>query len=213
MKRVTLGEELIAIDMKQHTAQTTRRMLTYDRLISSIPFPQLLSLCSVNYDPALYSCNKVLVFNLGFDKKGPERQNNWIYYPDPSLVFHRVGFYDNILQQDRMSLYVEIGFGQGDQVPPADTLLERVLDDLRKIGVLTDQRLEAYNTVLMDPAYVHITHQSETDKAEKMALLSNNDIYSIGRYGAWKYCSLEDNLHDAIQLAEKLSQQKDSLHL
>ncbi|MBR1792266.1 MAG: NAD(P)-binding protein [Bacteroidales bacterium] len=213
MKRVTLGEELIAIDMKQHTAQTTRRMLTYDRLISSIPFPQLLSLCSVNYDPAIYSCNKVLVFNLGFDKKGPERQNNWIYYPDPSLVFYRVGFYDNILQQDRMSLYVEIGFGQGDQVPPADTLLERVLDDLRKIGVLTDQRLEAYNTVLMDPAYVHITHQSETDKAEKMALLSNNDIYSIGRYGAWKYCSLEDNLHDAIQLAEKLSQQKDSLHL
>ena len=56
----------------------------------------------------------------------------------------------------------------------------------------------------MDPAYVHITRQSETDKKEKMDLLNGHDVYSIDRYGEWKYCSLEDNMHDAFVLAEKL---------
>lgn len=56
----------------------------------------------------------------------------------------------------------------------------------------------------MNPAYVHITRRSEADKAEKMRLLAEHDIYSIGRYGEWKYCSLEDNMHDAFTLAGRL---------
>ena len=85
-------------------------------------------------------------------------------------------------------------------------MLQRTLDDLRKVGVITHQQLVAHHEVVMDPAYVHITRQSEADKAEKMALLAQNDVYSIGRYGAWKYCSLEDNLDDAFQLAAKNNQ-------
>lgn len=201
---IALNERLMEVDMQRHVAVTDRRTLHYDRLISSIPFPQLLSACQIDYDKSVYSCNKVLVFNLGFDSKGPDRCNNWIYYPDPSLVFYRVGFYDNILGQDKMSLYVEIGFGRDATIPDTEMLLQRTLDDLRRVGVLTDQRLVAHQEVLMDPAYVHITQQSEADKAAKMALLAQHDVYSIGRYGAWKYCSLEDNLNDAFQLAERL---------
>lgn len=32
-----------------------------------------------------------------------------------------------------------------------------------------------------------------------------NDIYSIGRYGSWTYCSKEDNILEARELAEKLN--------
>lgn len=201
---LSLEEKLLEVDLTQHTAITDRRTIHYDRLISTIPFPTLLSLCHVDYDKSVYSCNKVLVFNLGFDSKGPERINNWIYYPDRSLVFYRVGFYDNILGQDKMSLYVEIGFSHDAEIPDTQMLLQRTLDDLRQVGVLTTQQLVAHQELVMDPAYVHITQQSEADKAAKMALLAQHDVYSIGRYGAWKYCSLEDNLNDAFQLAERL---------
>ena len=68
-----------------------------------------------------------------------------------------------------------------------------------------DQKLVSYHHVVMDPAYVHITQESERDKIKKMESLKVDDIYSIGRYGAWKYCSLEDNIHDAFQLASALS--------
>ena len=198
---LSLQEELLDVDLQRHVATTNRRTIHYDRLISTLPFPRLLSLCHVDYDHSVYSCNKVLVFNLGFDGKGPERVNNWIYYPDPDLVFYRVGFYDNILGQDKTSLYVEIGFAHDAEIPDTGALLQRTLGDLRKVGVITHQQLVAHHEVVMDPAYVHITRQSESDKAEKMALLAQHDIYSIGRYGAWKYCSLEDNLDDAFQLA------------
>ena len=119
-------------------------------------------------------------------------------------VVYRVGFYDNIIGQDRMSLYVEIGFGKDQLVGEIDGLLQRTLDNLHAAGIVTDQKLVAEHHVLMDPAYVHITKQSEVDKKEKMEMLAQKDIYSIGRYGAWKYCSLEDNMHDAFTLAEKI---------
>ncbi|MGX8713659.1 MAG: protoporphyrinogen/coproporphyrinogen oxidase [bacterium] len=202
--RVSLGECLLSIDPATHTAVSNRRTLHYDRLISSMPLPKLLDLGKMAYDREVYTWNKVLVFNLGFDAKGPERTNCWMYIPESRYLFYRVGFYDNIIGQDRMSLYVEIGFSKDQPVGDIDGLLQRTLDDLRTAGIVTDQRLVAEHHVLMDPAYVHITRRSEEDKEEKFRLLAQSDIYSIGRYGAWKYCSLEDNMHDAFTLADRL---------
>lgn len=202
--RIALGEKLLSIDTDTHTAVTDKRTIRYDRLISTMPLPRLFDLCGMNYDKEVYTWNKVLVFNLGFDSKGPERQNCWMYIPESKYVFYRVGFYDNIIGQDRMSLYVEIGFAKDQAVGDIEGLLERTTQDLRAAGIVTNQRLVAEHHVLMDPAYVHITKQSEEDKLVKMDALARKDIYSIGRYGAWKYCSLEDNMHDAFTLAERL---------
>lgn len=204
MSRVSLGERLLSIDPATHTAVTDKRTLRYDRLISSMPLPKLLDLCGIDYNKDIYTWNKVLVFNLGFDTKGPEKRNCWMYIPESKYIFYRVGFYDNIIGQDRMSLYVEIGFAKDQAVGDIDSLLKRTIEDLRAAAIVTDQHLVAEHHVLMDPAYVHITKHSEEDKVEKMALLAQKDIYSIGRYGEWKYCSLEDNMHDAFTLAERL---------
>lgn len=202
--RISLGERLLSIDPDSHTAVTDKRTIRYDRLISTMPLPKLFDMCGIHYDKQVYTWNKVLVFNLGFDAKGPERTNCWLYIPESRYLFYRVGFYDNIIGQDRMSLYVEIGFGKDEAVPPAESLLERTLDDLRAAGIVTTQRLVAHQHVLMDPAYVHITRRSEADKQVMFDRLAQRDIYSIGRYGAWKYCSLEDNMHDAFTLARQL---------
>ena len=44
----------------------------------------------------------------------------------------------------------------------------------------------------MDPAYVHINEETSTEIHNLFAKLQKNNIYSIGRYGAWTYCSMED---------------------
>lgn len=203
--KISLEECLVSVDMERKIAYTDKRIIRFDNLISTMPFPKLLDLCGVEYDKSIYSWNKVLVFNLGFDKKGPETKNNWIYFPDRSLVFYRVGFYDNIIGQDKMSLYVEIGFSNKVDNIDLDHLLEQTLDDLRKVGILTDQKLVASHHVIMDPAYVHITQQSEKDKVLKKQMLSESNIYSIGRYGSWTYCSLEDNMYEAFDLAKTIN--------
>ncbi len=201
ISRISLRERLLCVDLHNHNALTDRRIIHYDNLISTIPFPKLLSMCAIQYDPDIYSWNKVLVFNLGFDAKGPQRRNSWMYFPESKYCFYRVGFYDNIIGQDRMSLYVEIGFAKDQPVGNLDDLLHRTLLDLRAAGILDGQHLVASHHVIMDPAYVHITRRSEADKQIKMKQLAQHNVHSIGRYGAWKYCSLEDNIFDAFTLA------------
>ena len=203
--RISLGERLVSIDPGRHEAVTDRRTIRYDNLVSTIAFPRLLDCCGIDYPKDLYTWNKVLVFNLGFDSKGPERENSWLYIPEEEYCFYRVGFYDNILGQERTSLYVELGFSKEAQVEDTDELLRRVLDDLRRAGIITrEQRLVSHCHVLMDPAYVHVNKRSEIDKERQVACLEAADIYSIGRYGGWKYCSLEDNIVDAIELSKKI---------
>jgi hypothetical protein len=35
--------------------------------------------------------------------------------------------------------------------------------------------------------------------------LAQSEIYSIGRYGSWTYCSIEDNIKEAKALANELN--------
>ena len=204
--RIALGERVLAIDRKAKVATTSRRQIGYDRLISSAPLVALLDMCGVDYDSGVLSHNKVQVFNFGFDSKGPT-DVHWIYYPQRDLSFYRVGFYDNIFGSDRMSLYVEVGLPWDAELSDDErgALKARVLSDLQTCGVLTNQTLLASHDVLLDPAYVHITTQSNSESAARRELLAAEDVHSIGRYGAWTYCSIEDNIVEARQLADQLA--------
>ncbi len=203
--RISLRERVVRIDREAKIATTSRRQIGYDVLISSAPLVALLDMCGVSYDASVLSHNKVQVFNLGFDSKGM-RNVHWIYYPQRDLSFYRVGFYDNIFDSDRMSLYVEVGLPWGAE-PSEDergALKARVLVDLQTCGVLTNQTLVASHEVLLDPAYVHITAKSNSESTARRAILAAQDVHSIGRYGAWTYCSIEDNIVEARILAERL---------
>ena len=202
---ICLNECVKSIDVTEKTIKTDKRELKYDNLISTMPFPLLMQCCSMEYDTDIYSWNKVLVFNLGFDKKGKDVFNNWIYVPSKDFCFYRVVYYDNIFATKNMSLYVELGFGKNTDVIDVEYYREKVLDDLKKAGIITDHKLIASHFVIMDPAYVHITKESIRDVEEKKKVLARNNIYSIGRYGSWTYCSIEDNILEAKALMERLS--------
>jgi protoporphyrinogen oxidase len=198
--RIALSEALIGIDLARRVAKTTRREIRYERLVSSMPFPRLLALAGVPHDPGIFTWNKVLCFNLGFDRKGPKNVH-WMYFPDRARSFYRIGFYDNIFDTDRLSLYVELGFPR-DATPDPKALLPRVLDDLRAEKIIDDHRLVASHDVVMDPAYVHVTRASNEAHRRLSRLLAAHGVWSIGRYGAWTYCSIEDNLVEARALCE-----------
>ena len=204
--RILLGEPVLEIDLRTKTARTSKRSIRFEYLLSSAPFPRLLAACRVPFDAAAYTHNKVLVFNLGFDAKGPSGVH-WIYYPERSVSFYRVGFYDNIFDTPRMSLYVELGYPSDAVLDAAsiEAAKQRVLSDLRAVGVLDGQRLVAEHSVLLDPAYVHITQASVADVARQRQLLAARGVYSAGRYGSWTYCSIEDNIIEARELAARFN--------
>ena len=202
--RVRLGERVERIDLGQRVAHTSRgRSIRYEQVVSSAPFPRLLEMTGLEHEAAAFTWNKVLVFNLGFDRKGPSGIH-WVYFPQRDLSFYRVGFYDNIFGTDRMSLYVEIGF-------PRDAVIDegvvagmraRVLGDLARVGIVEGHELVSHHSVVLDPAYVHITKGSLAEVERCKGALAEHGVRSIGRYGSWTYCSIEDNIVEARVLAE-----------
>jgi protoporphyrinogen oxidase len=204
--RIALNEPLAGIDLRSKVATTSARQIRYDVLVSTVPLVKLLALCGIAYDASVLSHNKVQVFNLGFDSKGPP-DVHWIYYPQREISFYRVGFYDNIFDSDRMSLYVEVGVPWDIDLSPDErgALKARVLADLQTVGVVENQTLVASHDVLLDPAYVHITRSSISEATSKRKLLAAQAVYSIGRYGAWTYCSIEDNIVEARALADSFA--------
>lgn len=195
---IALGEPLVGLDLRKRIAKTPKREIRFERMISSMPFHGLAKLTGVAHDESAFTWNKVLVFNLGFDKKGKSGVH-WCYFPNRARSFYRLGWYDNIFDSDRLSLYVEIGFPR-DATIDVDAMRARVLEDLKAEGVIDDHRLIAEHHVVMDPAYVHVTRSSMAEVTRLKRIFSANGVYSIGRYGGWTYCSIEDNIVEARAL-------------
>ena len=194
------SERLEAIDLDAQIATTSNRQIKFEKVVSSAPFDKLCQLSSLAYPSGVFSSNKVQVFNLGFDKKGAEGVH-WVYFPDKALPFYRIGFYDNIMDTDRMSLYVELGAESGQEFD-LDVTREAVLRGLRQEGYVVDHELVSWHSVAMDPAYVHITQQSMAEHKRLSKRLRDSGVYPVGRYGGWTYCSIEDNIIETRALAK-----------
>lgn len=209
-EKILYDQEITHIDINKKIATTNDLEIQFDYLINSAPFDKLLGYINKdeykkNENKLTY--NKVLVFNLGFDKKSNINDMHWVYVPDKDINFYRIGFYDNILDSDKLSMYVEIGYKSNQNVD-VETQLKLTLENLKKLNIIDDHELVAYSSVTMTPAYVHVSDVGQTLKELKKNELSSNGIYTIGRYGDWKYCSIEDSIIDAINLARKFNSEQ-----
>ena len=207
--KVLLGHRATKINNAEKTVELDDgSRITYEYLINTSPLNEFLTYFEGDEFRNLrdsLSYNKVLVFNLGFDKKSKFTKEHWFYIPDKTVNFYRIGFYDNILDSDKLSMYIEIGYNK-DDVIDTDRQLELTLENLKKLGIIDENmKLEEHSTIIMDPAYVHINTETDKKVQEFKDREAKNNIYTIGRYGAWTYCSMEDCMVAAKKLAEKLS--------
>ncbi len=202
---ISLNEELIKIDTDNCIAYTNTRKIKFKHLINTMPFNKFIKLVKYKAPSGILTCNKVLVFNIGFDSKGPKGVH-WMYFPEKKYNFYRIGFYDNILNSNKMSLYVEIGAKEGDEIDIKEQFRE-VIKGLKEAKVITTQKVISKHSLVMNPAYVHVSKKSNEFYSNTQKKLSEKNIFSIGRYGGWKYCSIEDNIIEAKNLSEKLSKQ------
>ena len=114
--------------------------------------------------------------------------------------FYRAGYYNNILGTDKLSMYIEIGFAE-DEVIDIEKHLNMTLDNLRRLGMINEHKLVSHNALIINPGYVHITEKSLKEVESFRNSLAKHDTYTIGRYGKWTYCSIEDCIIDAMRLA------------
>ena len=206
--KVLFNTEVVSVDRKNKFVKTSNgQTIYYDNLINSAPFNEFiwrLGEAEWSEREKNLSYNKVLVLNLGFDRPSPRyTKEHWVYFPDKSLNFYRVGFYNNLLMQDNLSVYVEIGFSKDIDDINYEDELRKALDGMGKVGIIDKgMKLVDKNIILMDPAYVHI--KDEDLIHDYFRELEGDKIYMLGRYGRWTYNSMEDCIKLADELVKRL---------
>lgn len=209
-EKVLLNTKVISLDLDNKKATLSNgEVIEYEYLINTMPLNHFLELIG-GHDELLseMSYNKVLVFNLGFDKASPLcKKEHWIYIPSKECNYYRAGFYNNILGEEKLSMYIEIGYNKDEKITKEEIekQLDLTLKNLKESGIIDESmKLVDHETIIMDPAYVHI----ETETTKKIDALKEEfkekGVYTIGRYGAWIYNSMEDSMVKAKELAEKL---------
>lgn len=208
--KVLFNERVLSIDRKNKIVKTeSGKTIHYENLINSAPFNQFIKLIDDEELNALsneLSYNKVLVFNIGFDRPSKKfTQEHWVYFPDKTLNFYRIGFYNNILNQDKLNVYVEIGFPKNTQNINIEKEFNETIDGMRRVGIIDEStKVVDKCTLVMDPAYVHISVKNDQKVKDIFKELEKENIYSLGRYGRWTYNCMEDCMALADDLANKL---------
>lgn len=178
--------------------------LAYDRLISTIPLPELIrripsAPAEVREAAEQLRCQRWRYLNVA-TKTPPPADYHWVYVPEMKYPFFRVGVFNNAVDEmappGAGSLYVELT----DREHAPD--LPAIMGALTEIGAITapedvrfaDQRDIDYAYVIFDDAYGPSTRTI-------FAWLQRVGIHSCGRYGAWIYNSMEDSIIQGMDAA------------
>ena len=185
---------------------------SYQRLISTIPLPQLVHTLIEAPQAVLDAVQhlrstSVSYWNIGF--KGAARADapHWIYFPEPHIPFYRVGSPSAAVPSTAppgyRSYYVETSHPTGTPNAIDD---HTILDGLRQVGLASPQEEPDFIEQFTIPcAYVIMDHAYESNRAIILNWLKDQAIWSIGRYGSWIYDSMEGSLLQGKQLAQRLN--------
>lgn len=183
----------------------------YDNLVNTTPLNRFFELLGGDAKNLVeqMSYNKVLVLNIGFNRASKNyKDEHWIYYPSKDLNFYRIGFYNNILNTEELNVYVEIGYPK-DAIVDVEKELKDTLEGMKKVDIIDDNTsVVDYSYVIMDPAYVHISGETEQLLKDKKKLLAEKNIHTTGRYGKWTYSSMEDCMIWAKEIADSINSKK-----
>ena len=181
----------------------------YDYLITTMPLDVLLklSLESSNQNLKLAAnklvCNSVINFNLGLNR--PDLSDkHWIYFPEKKYPFYRLGFYHNFSKQvtppNCSSVYGEFAYINKTK-EQINNMLIKSLQKTQELLNFKDQEILTQKMIHIPHAYVIYNQWREQNLPKIHKRLNLSKIYSCGRYGEWKYSSMQEAFLDGKKVA------------
>ncbi|NQT89924.1 MAG: FAD-dependent oxidoreductase [Candidatus Omnitrophica bacterium] len=214
--RSYFNRELISVDLRARTATfKDGKSRRFNRMISCLPLPELCA--RIKSFPAPLKRNlkqlrhvSVVNLNLGIDRDMIS-DKHWIYFPESRYVFYRAGFSSNfskeLAPQGKSSLYAEVSYTKKRPLPCSRGMLKhRIIEDLRKAGILRrDDKVIAEK--LYDVRYGYPVHDANRLEAVDglKKFLTRQGIHSIGRYGSWRYMTMEDCILQGKETADLIN--------
>jgi len=188
---------------------------SYNKLISTMPLNTLLTQVNTSSRSVLGKasekllCNSVVNFNLGFIAENLS-DKHWIYFPEKDIPMYRLGFWHNICPASvplgYSAIYGEYAYLKEKTSRNAlKKITENAIDKTLKFLGLSEKHIALEKVLNLDHAYVIYDGWREKNLPRLLALLAEKDIHSVGRYGSWKYSSMQEAVLDGKKAAEMLS--------
>jgi protoporphyrinogen oxidase len=185
----------------------------FDILINTIPLNTFIDKLeekpTTTFKRALNKlvCNTVVNFNLGIARPDLSTKH-WIYFPEQQYPFYRVGFPHNFSQHMTpagcSSLYGEFSY-IGKSTHEINSMLKLSLTEVKKLFNLSDQEIITQKIITIPHAYVIYNFWREQHLPALLNQLEQEHIYSIGRYGGWKYSSMQEAVLDGKKIADTVT--------
>lgn len=207
VQNLRVNAPVARVDLKKKTAVVGGETVSFERLVNTLPLPAFLRLLAG--EAALkkladkLSHTSVAVYN--FAVKRRVKPFSWIYCPDESDPFYRVGLQSSFSPQNApegaSSFYVELP-GNTPQTKAAE---KRIWNALIQKGIISkyDEVLFSFWQTL---PYAYAVYDKRRSRAVRQALgaLAGRGCLCAGRYGRWEYSFMESSLLQGLETAEKL---------
>ena len=218
VKKVHLGHRAARIDTSEHRIRFENGTnVDYEILISSIPLPDLITLCTDAPDTVREAArhlrtNSILVVNLGIDRADVS-DRHWIHFPERHISFFRISFphsfSSDVAPNGTSSISAEVAYS--DERPiDRQTIVQRVTDDLIGVGILRKSDT-IVTTATRNIKYAYCIY----DRQRKPALrvihdwLGSRGIVPCGRYGLWTYFWSDEAILSGRKAAESIQSRRE----
>jgi len=206
------GVGLKKLDLARHRVVLSSGLeIRFDRLVSSLPLPQLAALTS-GMPPALIRAARELratsIYNINLGLKGQQPvPYSWVYFPEAEFGFHRAGSVSacvpTVAPKGHASVYVE--FSYRGAKPDGPALGRHALQKLKQLGWLKSENQVVSRVDLDLPgAYVIYDAQRDDTVARLLDYFRKRRVYPVGRYGRWEYGSMESAMKQGIDAAHDI---------
>ncbi|MDP8234667.1 MAG: FAD-dependent oxidoreductase [Candidatus Saelkia tenebricola] len=214
-RNIMLDEDVVAINIEEKWAETKKgKKFYYKNLISTVPLVQLKDLIvdmSRQIKGEFLKLRHISVINVNLGVKRKSISNkDWIYFPEDNYIFYRIGFPMNFAPtstpREFSSIYIDISYSDWKFLEyNKEDLIEIVRADLIKIGIIDDVD-EIPIVDINDIKYAYIVYDKKwaQSRGDIVGYLNKKSIYPAGRFGAWKYLSMEGCFLEGKRVAEHL---------
>jgi protoporphyrinogen oxidase len=213
VKNIYTNCQIIEIDLrKKEIKMASGNTERFDYLISTIPLPEIgyiikrlpRHICSLIKK---LRWNSIFNLNLGIEKKDTFGRH-WIYFPEKEFCFFRVGFPHNfsscITPHNKNSLYVEVSYSKERPIDK-NKIISHIKEDLKKANLINqDDRIYVQDANDIKYGYPIYDRNYNFIRTGILKFLSQNNTLSCGRYGSWRYMSIEDSILDGMDIIKHI---------
>ncbi|MFC2140269.1 protoporphyrinogen/coproporphyrinogen oxidase [Candidatus Auribacterota bacterium] len=220
-EKISLKHQAIKIDYKKKIILFNNGLKKrYQKLIITLPLIELKEMLldlpleiAEAFSKLRYT--SILNLNLGIENVNLS-EKHWIYFPEEKYSFYRIGFYNNFstasAPMGASSLYVESSYNPQGNINKEESK-ETILHDLMGTASRFKHRIKDEDIIVkdwVDIKYAYIIYDKNYKKAISTIIqfLKEKEIYPAGRYGSWRYMSIEDSIVDGRRVADEINTAK-----